>query len=271
MRDRVNRFDENAGPPFRQLAAVIRDAIVDGDLAAHEAIPGEYEIANMAGLHRNTVRHAVDLLVDEGLLVKRSGQRTRVVAPPQVRVMSTARYAAALANIRAHGGTHDQSSAFTTDHGIGWGEHTVLAHYDEDMATPNEVERLGLMTHYDGDLPVLRRDLVKQVRGETVQLQTSVIPLELVQGTPVADPARQPWPGGTIAELYSIGLVVTRVREEARYRTPTPHERRELGIETTSGVLEVVRVFYVGDRPVEFSTAVVEANSYTLLYETTIN
>jgi GntR family transcriptional regulator len=127
------------------------------------------------------------------------------------------------------------------------------------------------MTHYDGDLPVLRRDLVKQVRGETVQLQTSVIPLELVQGTPVADPARQPWPGGTIAELYSIGLVVTRVREEARYRTPTPHERRELGIETTSGVLEVVRVFYVGDRPVEFSTAVVEANSYTLLYETTIN
>jgi GntR family transcriptional regulator len=268
VRDRVNRFDENAGPPFRQLAAVIRDAITDGDLVAHEAIPGEYEIADMAGLHRNTVRHAVDLLVDEGLLVKRSGQRTRVVAPPQVRVMSTARYAAALANIRAHGGVHDQSSAFTTDHGIEWDEHTVLAHYDEDMATPDEAQRLELGKF--GDQRILRRDLVKQVRGETVQLQTSVLPLGLVSGTPVADPARQPWEGGTIAELYSIGLVVTRVREEARYRTPTPHERRELGIETTSGVLEVVRVFYVGEKPVEFSTAVVEANSYSLLYETEI-
>lgn len=270
VRRGVNPLDESKAAPFRQLAAVIREHIASGALTSHEELPGEHEIADLVGLHRNTVRQAINLLVGEGLLAKRPGRPTRVVPPPQIRRMSTARYAAALTAIREHDGRHPRSSAFTVDHGVEWEDHTVLASYDEDFATPEEVRRLGLIEHHDNDLAVLRRDLVKQVRGETVQIQTSVIPLALVRDTPVADPTRQPWPGGTIAELHSVGLVVTDVREEARYRTPTAHERRALGMEAAGGVLEIVRVFYVGERPVEFSTAVVEASRYVLVYETEI-
>jgi GntR family transcriptional regulator len=92
-----------------------------------------------------------------------------------------------------------------------------------------------------------------------------------VQNTPVADPERQPFPGGTVAELYSVGLIVTRVLEEVLIRQPTPPERRELSLETAGPVMEVTRVFYVGERPVECSIAVVDAMSYRLSFETELS
>lgn len=263
---KVNRFEEDT-PLHRQLADVIRRAIAAGTLAAGEELPGEYGMAAAAGITRDTVRTAIRDLVAEGLLVKRHGRPTRVVPPPQVRRMSTERYQEALDAIRTHDGVHPLSSAFTADHGVEWGEHNVLAHYEQARPTAGEVRRLELAPD-PVEPTVLRRRLIKQVRGETVQLQTSVIPLEFVEDTAVADPDRQPWPGGTLAELYSIGQVATRVLEEARVRAPTAEERKLLDLEVSGPVMEIVRVFYVKHRPVECSLAVVDAASYMLSFET---
>lgn len=248
------------------MARVLRDAITDGTLSPGEKLPGEHEMALMADVARGTVREGVDRLVAEGLIVKRSGLAARVVTPPQVRRMSTARYQEAMDLLRATGGHHPESSAFTTDHGVEWQQHTVLAHYEEGPATPVEAKWLKLPE----DALVLRRDLTKKVKGETVQVQVSVIPLEIVAGTPVADPNRQPWPGGVIAELYSVGLEVTRVLEEAGVRQPTPRERQLLRMDAAGPVAEITRVFYVGSRPVEYSVAVIEAMGYRLSFDTTV-
>jgi DNA-binding GntR family transcriptional regulator len=263
----VNRFDDSGPPLHAQVAGVIRSAIADGTLSPGEALPGEHDIAAWIGINRATVRAGIADLAAEGLVIKRSGRPTRVVSPPQVRRMSTERYQEALDAIRAHDGVHPTSSAFTEDHGVEWAEHNVLADYEEGAATAEEARRLDLVI--DPSL-VLRRRLIKQVHGETVQLQTSVIPLELVASTPVADPARQPWPGGTIAELYSVGLTVTRVLEEMQVRAPTATERQMLALETAGPVMEITRVFYVKQRPVECSVAIVEAARYRLSFETTL-
>jgi GntR family transcriptional regulator len=122
---------------------------------------------------------------------------------------------------------------------------------------------------------VLRRRLIKYIGSEPVQLQTSVLPLRLVAGTPVADPARQPWPGGTVAELWSIGLAATRVVEEAQARMPSSDERRKL--EMSAGpVLEVTRTFWVADEigaegPAEASVVVVPAARMILRFDTTLS
>ena len=261
----VNRFEVGT-PLHRQVAQAIRRAIIDGTLSPGETLPGEHSIADMAGVARATVRTAMDDLVAEGRIIKRSGCPTRVVTPPQIRRMSTQRYQEALDLIRANDGAHPLSSAFTADHGVDWAQHNVVARYAEGPVLPEFAARLELPP----DVPVLVRDLIKQVRGTTVQLQTSVIPLELVAGTPVADPDRQPWPGGTIAELYSVGLVVSRVLEEVLVRQPTARERQVLNMDVAGPVGEITRVFYAGERPVECSVAVIEAASYILSFETPV-
>jgi GntR family transcriptional regulator len=263
----VSRWEDR--PLHRQLADVIRDQIRTGQLKPGEALPAEAEISNRTGLSRTAVREALDILAGEGLIIKRAGAMSRVATPPPVRHMATSRYADELARLRALGDAeHPLTSAFTEDHNIEWEQYKVDSRYIEDAATPEDAERLELP---EGS-PVLRRQLVKLVSDEPVQIQESVIPLELVEGTPVADPERQPWPGGTIAELYSVGLVVTRVVEEARARTPATAERSKLEMEAAGPVWQITRIFYVesdgGERPAEASTVIAPAARLVLRFET---
>lgn len=253
----------------RQLADLIRDHIRRGRLRPGEALPSEGELSGRSGISRTAVRDALDIVVGEGLIIKRSGAPTRVAVPPPVRHMATNRYRDELALLRElDGKPHPLTSAFVDDHDVTWDAVRVEAAYAEDAATDDDADRLEI----NPGRPVLRRQLVKFVRGDPVQLQESVIPLALVRKTPVADPSRQPWPGGTIAELYSVGLVVTRVVEEARARTPTTAERRTLEMAAVGPVFEIVRIFYVehddGERPAEVSTVIAPAARMMLRYET---
>lgn len=262
----VSRLDDRA--LHRQLADLIRAAITSGELQPDEPLPSEGDLAHLSGLSKTAVRDALAILVADGLVVKRSGLASRVATPPPVRHMATDRYAAEIALLRnlKPGDPHPEVSAFTKDHGVDWAAYKVLADYAEDTATPGDARRLEIAV----GAAVLRRDLVKMVRGRPVQLQQSVIPLELVAGTPVADPDRQPWPGGTIAELWSVGLVVTAVVEEATARTPTTAERRQLDMAAPGPVFDIVRTFSTADRPVEVSTVVCHAAGVTLRWETTL-
>lgn len=264
----VSRHDERA--LHHQLAELIREAIANGTLRPGEELPSEDDIADDVAVSRTAVRNAMDALSAEGLVVKRAGARTRVATPPPVRHMATTRYADELAILRGLDDVakHPESSAFTADHRIGWDAYEVFADYAEDQATAADAEHL--------DIPqgtaVLRRQLVKYAAGTPVQVQESVMPLALVADTAVADSANQPWPGGTIAELYSIGLVVCRVTEEVRARTASVAERRQLEMEAAGPVFDIVRVFFVeqdgGERPAEASTVVAPAAGLVIGFET---
>lgn len=263
----VNRAGDRA--LHRQLADALREQIQHGPARPGEALPSEGEISDLVDVSRTTVREALEVLAIEGLIVKRPGTPSRVAMPPPVRHMATSRYADELARLRAlDGGDHPLTSAFTEDHGVGWDAYQVEATYVEDAATAADAGRLDIAE----DTPVLRRQLVKLVGGAPVQLQESVIPLDLVEGTPVTDPKRQPWPGGTIAELHSVGLIVTRVVEEARARTPTTAEHLLLEMSAPGPVWEVTRIFFVErdgtDMPAEASTVVAPATRMLLRFET---
>ena len=270
----VSRIDDRA--LHRQLADLIRAAITRGELRQGESLPSEGELVAMTRLSKATIRDALALLTVDGLIEKRAGAVSRVAVPPPVRHMATRRYAAELELLRTlqPGQDHPASSAFTDEHGIDWTAYSVQADYHEDTAGPDDARRLELAV---GE-PVLRRQLIKVVHGSPVQIQDSVMPLELVVGTPVADPDRQPWPGGTIAELWSIGWVVTAVLEEARARTPTTAERRLLEMAAPGPVFEVLRVFAGrprddddDDQPIEASVVVCPAPGMVLRWETRLD
>ena len=60
-----------AGPIYLRLAAGLRDAIRNGHVSVGSSLPPERELATQLGLSRQTVRRAVEMLTDEGLLIVR--------------------------------------------------------------------------------------------------------------------------------------------------------------------------------------------------------
>ncbi|MFG2103564.1 GntR family transcriptional regulator [Micromonospora echinaurantiaca] len=54
---------------FRQLADLLRDRIMSGDLAPGASLPSELRLAQEYGLSRTSVRQAIALLRSEGLVI----------------------------------------------------------------------------------------------------------------------------------------------------------------------------------------------------------
>lgn len=63
-----------------QLASIIRERIRSGEWGAGFRIPSEHELQQVFGLARGTVRRAIGILVEEGLLIQEHGRGTFVAA-----------------------------------------------------------------------------------------------------------------------------------------------------------------------------------------------
>ena len=70
-------------PRYRQIATIIRRRIESGELQPERPIPSEARIMQEFGVARATARHAVELLRDEGLVVKVPGLGTFVRKPEE--------------------------------------------------------------------------------------------------------------------------------------------------------------------------------------------
>lgn len=68
-------------PKYFKLAEALREQIWSGQLVAGEQIASEPNLCAIHGLSRGTVRQAIQLLVDEGLLVRKQGLGTFVASP----------------------------------------------------------------------------------------------------------------------------------------------------------------------------------------------
>lgn len=75
---------------YRQIADDLRARINSGSLAAGAMVPSELTIAEERSVSRGTVRSALALLVDEGLIEVVPGQGRRVVGQAGLGVPTTA-------------------------------------------------------------------------------------------------------------------------------------------------------------------------------------
>lgn len=78
----------NIVPLYLQLAELIRKKIIEGELNYSEQIPTEIELSERYAISRNTVRRAINLLVEEDFLEKKQGKGTFVKPPIYVEQVS---------------------------------------------------------------------------------------------------------------------------------------------------------------------------------------
>lgn len=64
-----------------ELADLLRDQITSGRLGPGAALPSDRYLQETYGIGRDTVRDAVNMLRNEGLVVRRQGQASRVRKP----------------------------------------------------------------------------------------------------------------------------------------------------------------------------------------------
>jgi DNA-binding transcriptional regulator YhcF (GntR family) len=85
------QIDYDSGEPvYLQIARLLRDQIIQGQLQVGAQLPSGNEMQASRGVTRVTYQHAVDQLREAGLVVTRAGKGTFVVAVPMMQVVALA-------------------------------------------------------------------------------------------------------------------------------------------------------------------------------------
>lgn len=228
-------------PAYLRIADELRERIRDGSLPPGSRVPTLAELAVRYDVSDIVVRHAIRRLREEGLVETKRGGGTTVRRRPSVRRIAMERY-----RVETRPGPRPATS-FTHDQGITWDQYRLDRTYSTTTADGELAELFGVPP----ETPLLRRHFVFYAREEPQQISINYLPWDLVGDTPVADPANEPWPGGTPAQLAFLGYPATRVEESVSSRMPTPEEAATLSMATGVPVVTIKRRMYSGERVLE--------------------
>lgn len=222
-------------PAYNQVAEHLRQRIYSGDLAPGDKLPSEAGLIKQFDVSRVTARGAIKDLQAEGLIVTRQGKGSFVRDREATRRLPATRYQEEAEF--AAGRVAEPATSYGFDWAKSRDRYRVDASFRETRAPGRVAELFGI----PASEPVLERRLVFHVDDRPEQVITSYLPADLVRGTPVADPDREPWPGGTIAQLASLGVTVAAIEESVRSRMPTPEEASTLRLAPGVPLLVVTR------------------------------
>jgi GntR family transcriptional regulator len=228
-------------PAYLRIADELREHIRAGFYPAGARLPTMATLSATHGVSEIVIRHAISVLRGEGLVETRRGGGTVVRVRPPVRRVAMDRYRLETRPLVR------PATSFTQDQRIAWEEYRLDKIYARVRA---DAELASLFELRPGTL-LLRRHFVFFARDDPQQISINYLPWDVVAGTPVADPEREPWPGGTPAQLAYLGHPATRVEEAVRSRMPTPEEIETLRLAGGVPVLAITRRMLSGDLVLE--------------------
>ena len=244
-------------PVYLRVLEDLRSRIASGLLPPGARVPSRNAIITNYGVGETAAKHALAVLISEGLIEARPGSGCYVRRAPAGGWLEHDRP-------RFPGSPFGlQDGEESAPHGPGarrltWEHQTGLA-----SAPPWAAARLGPAASAN----VVLTSYLMRADGEPVQLAVSCEPAGLTAGTPVALPEQGPLAGrGVIERMASIGLVVDEVVEEMSARPAALAEASALATPPGAQVLVVERVHYAGPRAVETAQVVIPAERFRLRY-----
>ncbi|MFJ4926800.1 GntR family transcriptional regulator [Streptomyces sp. NPDC088736] len=242
-----------ARPEYLRIAADLRRRIASGEWRPDDQLPTLPALSLEYAVSETTIRNALALLRNEGAIETRARAGTRVRQRPPVHRMAADRYR------NAPGAP---STPYTRDQGIGWSEYRLDKRFEKVQA---DAELAALFECEIGER-LLARHFVFHDNDQPTQMSTSYVRWSDVAGTPIADPIHEPWPGGTRAQLATVGITVTRVTESFTAAMPNEHEAATLRIGAGVPVLRYTRR-HIADtgRVVEVAHPIVRRGDTTIV------
>ena len=230
-------LDRNSPIPlYFQIAENLKRAVEEGALKPGDRLDNELDLAERLGVSRPTVRQAVQRLVEQGLVTRRRGLGTVVIAPRILRsVALTSLHDDLLANHR-HPAT------------------TVLAareiQADDELASVLALPAAA----------VLFVERLRLADGTPLAIMHNYLPAGLLQGRP-EDVLEKT---GLYEQLRSQGVELHAGEQVIGARHATAHEAKLLQAPRTATVLTMARTtFDAAARPVEHGSHAYLADRYS--------
>jgi len=226
-------------PRYIQIRQALRKKIQDGSYAAGTVIPPEKELTARFGVSRMTVRHAIDGLVNEGLLYRKQGSGTFVTR---------------------HRIPHDYSNMMSSYEMVSQAGLQAGTHLLSLEVVPASEHVAGALLLDKGE-PVVRYARLRLAARQPVAIVCSFVPLELCPESVLEDiPAHD----SLIQLLESYGLRVKRGIQTIEVRLADRTQATLLGTQEKDPLVYVERTTFTDDgTPVDFAQVHNRADTYT--------
>ncbi|WP_092927761.1 GntR family transcriptional regulator [Actinopolyspora alba] len=259
-------------PRYIQVAEELREQIHEGRLSPGEPLHSEPEIAETYGLSRTSVRNAIKLLRNWGLVTVQKGKGTYVRQPPQrVKRDADSRYQWEKDRVVNPQEDRAREGATEADTGLPFERLSFHIAYDTTQADDDLATVFGIAP----DTKLLRRTYETRdtADGTSFRSATSYLVYDTVSANPaLLDEANEPWPGGTQHQLSTLGIEIDRITDEVTARLPTPEEAHQMGIDEGVVVLSVRKISIdTTDTVAEVSDILMSADRTLLSYTTHLN
>jgi len=231
-------LDRNSPIPlYFQIAENLKQAIEDGTLKPGERLDNELDLTERLGVSRPTVRQAVQRLVEQGLVVRRRGLGTVVVAP---RILRSVALTSLYDDLSADG-RHPAT--------------TVLAARDIEAD-----DELASILALPSGAPVLSVERLRLADGTPLAIMRNYLPAGLLTGRP-EDALEK---AGLYELLRSQGVELHAGEQVIGARQATAHEAKLLASPRGATVLTMTRTTFDGaGRPVEHGSHAYLADRYS--------
>lgn len=249
----IHRFDPR--PRYHQLADILRRKIRIGELPPGSQLPTETDLAATYRSSRGTVRLALGVLRNEGLIQSEQGRGSFV------RDRRPIHYDANRLGSRSER-ISSGSDSFTT---MVERQGVQDTHQDVTCEILTANDEIAALLGLDEDLQVLARRRVMWANNAPSMIGDSYYPLSFVQNSRLPDPADIP--EGDDQELEDSGHVAAWYHDQITTRMPSPEEIATLEIPPGVPVARVIRTSYESDAtPCETYIQVLPGDRYILDY-----
>ena len=210
-------------PKYKEIAMALKEKIIEGDYQEGELLPDQETLAKSYQTSRVTVRKAIQLLIDEGLLYTRRGSGTYVRN-----------------NIKKNNKNVTQiNSVFGTSLQEGAEVTSKILRFEVRFPTTYEYEALKIK-HTD---PVYDIKRVRYVDQEARSIESSIMPLKYIKD---------------LDEEILMGSIYNYIRDELGYTISAAQrviiaskanelDSQEFGIEVGEPILETNQVVFFDD------------------------
>ncbi|HEX9032976.1 MAG TPA: GntR family transcriptional regulator [Streptosporangiaceae bacterium] len=239
---------------YQQIADRLRDQIDSGVLPPGERLPSEPDLVRQFDASRNTVRLALALLTNQGLVVTRQGLGTFVTEPARP-------FTALLSRVTNAPAVQSTSTVLPEISNTDAEPETTRQVVEKSPASASVAEKLEIVA---GDLVVIRRRN-GAIGNVPWMMMASYFPLDIAAGTPLEQAGEIT--EGSIKLLADLGYDQVGFVDEIGARMPSSREFAYFGLSTGTPVVVVNRTAYSQDRPIRMTRYVYRADRVRLTHE----